>query len=71
MKSHAFHWSPGRIRASHQIIGNARTRHEQRRHLPLDVESGVIAGCLPWPVLPGLTARRMIDEPALRNAVSA
>lgn len=52
----------GSIQALRQIIGNARTQHGQRQHLLWGIGGGVLAGCLLWSFLPGLTARAMPDS---------
>lgn len=47
------------VQALHQIIGNARTREQQREHLWWGIGGGVLAGCLLWAILPGVVARIM------------
>lgn len=45
--------------ALRQIIGNARTREQQREHLWWGIGGGVLVGCLLWAILPGVVARIM------------
>lgn len=47
------------VQALHRIIGNARTREQQREHLWWGIGGGVLAGCLLWAILPGVVARIM------------
>ncbi|GAA4770853.1 hypothetical protein GCM10023219_16980 [Stakelama sediminis] len=50
------------VQALHQIIGNARTREQQREHLWWSIGGGALAGCLLWSVLPGMIARAMPED---------
>lgn len=50
------------VQALHQIIGNARTQRGQRQHLLWGIGGGMLAGCLLWSFLPGVTARAMPDS---------
>jgi hypothetical protein len=47
------------VQTLHRIIGNARTREQQREHLWWSIGGGVLAGCLLWAILPGVVARIM------------
>jgi hypothetical protein len=47
------------VQALRRIIGNARTREQQREHLWWGIGGGVLAGCLLWAILPGVVARIM------------
>ncbi|KTD99952.1 hypothetical protein ATE68_05700 [Sphingopyxis sp. H038] len=50
------------VQALHQIIGNARTREQQRQQMWWGVSGGIFAGCLLWSLLPGIVARAMPEN---------
>lgn len=70
------------VQALHRIVGNVRTREQQRQHLWWGIGGGVLAGCLLWAILPGVLlrtlpqswhmpenmARHIIGEPTLWEA---
>lgn len=52
----------GAVQELRQIIGNARTRKQQRQHLWWSVGGGILAGCLLWAILPGPIVRAMPES---------
>ncbi|HEY0595524.1 DUF6118 family protein [Sphingopyxis sp.] len=55
----------------HRIIGNARTREQQREYLWWGIGGGVLAGCLLWAILPGVVARIMPTSWHLPERIAA
>lgn len=50
------------VQALRQIIGHSRARQDQREHLLWGISGGVLAGCLLWPLLPGMIARSVPES---------
>lgn len=50
------------VQALRQIIGHARTRAIQRKHLLQGIGGGILAGCLLWSLLPGMIARTLPES---------
>lgn len=59
------------VQALHRIIGNARTREQQREYLWWGIGGGVLAGCLLWAILPGVVARIMPTSWHLPERIAA